>query len=923
MATTSVDQVTGYGETLALKAPCRLATTANIALSGLQTIDGVATAADDRVLVRGQSTPSQNGIYIAASSAWQRARDMDSNRDLTRGTRVYVTEGDSGPAEFEVTTESPITVGSSSIAFDLSAGSVNAAALSAAAATAVAARNLAQQYAADAAQVSGVNVPIYAAVATAAAATIAAGVKSIRTQFYNPSYAIPSTLVGAAEYSRISKADIDTSAYPASTYFRSTDRTMPNGSTDATNGGYWYLSSKEVNAEMIGAVGNGVTDVGPLWDDILTFMGQTGASYKGIPGTVHLIGTSASALRTASSHDLMIDLNGSKLICNDSNLSFIGSDVPFLTTTLSVEPIRGAPKITLTSVTGIAVGDFIEITSPALSQNAIGVYHYYVVNEIDGNDLYIEGTVVADINAQQIIDDGQVGAISVKAYKLVGDITFKNGEVEAVDPSGLRSSLYFRNFNNVLVDNVIFTGKTREQITIQSCAYWRVRDCNFKDFGYKTKDSGYVNEASAPGGDSFGYGVLINRSFRGAVSNCVGGRGWHLADASRGAMHVTYDSCFLSRNSFGLSCHEGAWYVNVIDCIFDGGDGIQGTRCAYLTVRGSTFRNLRDMGIGYAGLLANVEVRIHDCHFDTGWLVGTTNSPIYNAAAGNPNAGCSSVGWVRVFEMIGCTFSGYCRVYGGLGGDDTGRLVIKGNTFYDNAILYSVVPLHESVISGNDFGDINGQYAMSLNCSSLFTASIRVKDNTQDGTFSTASNSALIYLDGAGTPDISLFNNTVEAQFLVRFNSTVAGIAHCVGNTNRTGRMFLGAATNTVGDCHKNVYAGSNIQTGGVVITREDGSNYSNTVGLTQALATDVAFTLTPFTSPFETRHTGTLTADRAVTLSTTGAVIGQKFRITRTGAGAFNLTVGTGPLKALATGTWAEVVYDGAAWYLAAYGAL
>ncbi|MER8481166.1 right-handed parallel beta-helix repeat-containing protein [Mesorhizobium sp. M1322] len=133
MATTSVDQITGYGETLALKAPCRLATTANIVLSGLQAIDGVVTAANDRVLVRDQDTPSQNGIYIAASGAWQRARDMDSNRDLTRGTRVYVTEGDSGPAEFEVTTESPITVGSSSIAFDLSAGSVNAAALSAAA----------------------------------------------------------------------------------------------------------------------------------------------------------------------------------------------------------------------------------------------------------------------------------------------------------------------------------------------------------------------------------------------------------------------------------------------------------------------------------------------------------------------------------------------------------------------------------------------------------------------------------------------------------------------------------------------------------------------------------------------------------------------------------------------------------------------
>lgn len=90
-----------------------------------------------------------------------------------------------------------------------------------------------------------------------------------------------------------------------------------------------------------------------------------------------------------------------------------------------------------------------------------------------------------------------------------------------------------------------------------------------------------------------------------------------------------------------------------------------------------------------------------------------------------------------------------------------------------------------------------------------------------------------------------------------------------------------------------------------------------------QTLATDANFTLTPGTSPVLTRHTGTLTADRTVTLSTTGAIEGQRFRITRTGGGAFVLNVGTGPLKALATNQWLEVVYNGTAWYLSAYGAL
>lgn len=115
--------------------------------------------------------------------------------------------------------------------------------------------------------------------------------------------------------------------------------------------------------------------------------------------------------------------------------------------------------------------------------------------------------------------------------------------------------------------------------------------------------------------------------------------------------------------------------------------------------------------------------------------------------------------------------------------------------------------------------------------------------------------------------------------------------------------------------------AGLLVGTAGLRNTITD--NIVNTSGPLQTLATDVAFTLTPHTSPTETVHTGTLTADRAVTLSTTNAVTGMKFLITRTGGGAFNLNVGTGPLKALATNTWGEVTYNGTAWYLSRYGAL
>lgn len=117
MATTSVDQVTGYGETVAYKAPCRLATTADIALSGLQTIDGSVTVADDRVLVKDQTDARENGIYIASTGLWSRARDMDSNRDLTKGTLVSVTDGPAGVGVWQVSTANPISIGTTSITF--------------------------------------------------------------------------------------------------------------------------------------------------------------------------------------------------------------------------------------------------------------------------------------------------------------------------------------------------------------------------------------------------------------------------------------------------------------------------------------------------------------------------------------------------------------------------------------------------------------------------------------------------------------------------------------------------------------------------------------------------------------------------------------------------------------------------------------
>ncbi|TGR19797.1 hypothetical protein [Mesorhizobium sp. M8A.F.Ca.ET.198.01.1.1] len=86
-ATAAVRLLTGERE------PVRLATTVNIALYGLQTIDGVATEVGDRVLVKNQADASENGIYTASEGQWFRAADARTARTMQKGTTVHVQQG--------------------------------------------------------------------------------------------------------------------------------------------------------------------------------------------------------------------------------------------------------------------------------------------------------------------------------------------------------------------------------------------------------------------------------------------------------------------------------------------------------------------------------------------------------------------------------------------------------------------------------------------------------------------------------------------------------------------------------------------------------------------------------------------------------------------------------------------------------------
>ncbi|BAR14379.1 phage related tail-fiber protein [uncultured Mediterranean phage uvMED] len=84
--------VDGVAQGLDVKDSVKVATTANITLSGTQTIDGVAVSADERVLVKDQSTASQNGLYLCKASTWTRTDDLAAGADAA-GAFAFVEQG--------------------------------------------------------------------------------------------------------------------------------------------------------------------------------------------------------------------------------------------------------------------------------------------------------------------------------------------------------------------------------------------------------------------------------------------------------------------------------------------------------------------------------------------------------------------------------------------------------------------------------------------------------------------------------------------------------------------------------------------------------------------------------------------------------------------------------------------------------------
>ena len=108
------------------KQATRVVTTTNITLTGgaPAAVDGVSLSVNDRVLVTGQSTGTQNGLYYVSvlgsgsNGTWLRTSDGNETGEIEAGMIVMVTEGSTyADTQWKLITDNPITIGTTALVF--------------------------------------------------------------------------------------------------------------------------------------------------------------------------------------------------------------------------------------------------------------------------------------------------------------------------------------------------------------------------------------------------------------------------------------------------------------------------------------------------------------------------------------------------------------------------------------------------------------------------------------------------------------------------------------------------------------------------------------------------------------------------------------------------------------------------------------
>lgn len=523
-----------------------------------------------------------------------------------------------------------------------------------------------------------------------------------------------------------------------------------------------------------------------------------GGTVRLTSGKTYIVSSSVSISDYPQGADLHIDLNGATLRFVDSGLHVAAAFTTVLSTVLSDDAARGDLFIqTAIPPDAVLRGDQLEILSPAAMILGQTVQHYYRVADVADSRIYIDGSVVSDINEAQIAASGASGSIAVNVHRYGGDFSIFGGRIEHefISTDNQAGAINVYRFNSAAACNIVTSGQCRRWFGVSYCNQSSVMGCTFGDMGFVSGDQGYDNDPAAPSGQSFGYAFMTSRVGNALFSNNHVGRGWHAPDFTRGTMYGSVKGNAFNRCSGAVSCHEGSWILDVSGNTFNSGGGILAGRCVYFYASGNQFLNMSSHSIHYSP--AMMECVITGNTFKYGGYLNTGQNIVYAGTEGTPHGVRSSR--PKLFAFTGNTVSadavstaanllihtGFDAVAG-----MTAIIMVSTNSIADAALNVRVMA-GRAVVADNSLVYRDGSSVFNpIAVNSSGAAAILAQGNKAVGNSSVAS-SCLFAFGGAENAEyIDLIGNYSEMPGgLFRSASVGAVFRNVIGNTARRGRI--------------------------------------------------------------------------------------------------------------------------------------
>lgn len=547
----------------------------------------------------------------------------------------------------------------------------------------------------------------------------------------------------------------------------------------------------------------------------------------------------------------------------------------------------------------------------SLEYSSAFVLGYYAAGDGGGGQYYLDAadTTSADNGGSIIVaNDGarwkliHNGAVSFEQFGAIG-----NGSSN--DSSSVQSCISDTTVK-VVCGRAGATYLCQSQINLASDKVYYLNGAKIKSGGQQFIISmNGVNDCFFYGGEIEGDGVTAIQT------------GIRLKNSSRNKFYLTKISAALNKG-FEVSAQSASSETAVdnefISCAATGATSTTG---GGLSIFGDTATNNKVIGGNYSS--NRIGVTINGAHHNTivgatcddNTLMGITVDGI--VTSGGDGGRYNNISDVQCNRNLGAAFGGifvgngssYNVISNAICNDNTGAgYRVSGGVGFE--------PSYNKV-SNSSFGG-NGANGVTLSFANR-NEFIGVTSSGNTGRGMSCFNSDYISIIGG-----KYSTNTTDGIIIQSGYTRTIG-AECVGNGGYGFRVTTGGSADSTGNIADLLTTSGNA-TANIDISSGDLCRVTNSSGFSAVTANAGDANATyRLGSPTTIIYNSPITATRSVVLSTTAPFAGDKVNVVRTAAatGAFNVNVGTGPLKALAAGQWCTVEYSGAAWVLTAFGAL